>query len=124
MYRFSILSFVLISAGIAPVALAQAPQMTAVDPAKGKTGSVLVVTGVHLDKQRVDEVYLSDHTLDLMVKILEQTESSIKFRIPPSVKPGRLQLVVKPPGNDAPLLDQPVWVTVEEDKERSVAAQR
>jgi hypothetical protein len=96
--------------------------MTAVDPGAGKVGSVLVITGVHLDKKQVDEVYLSDHTLDLMVKILDQKETSIKIRIPPSVKPGRLQLVIKPPGEDAVLLDQPVWVTVEQDQ--VAAAQR
>jgi hypothetical protein len=114
MYRRSILPFVLICAGIAPVLSAQAPQMTSVEPGKGRVGSVLVVSGVHLDKHMVDEVYLSDHTLDLMVKILEQTETSIKFRIPPSVKPGRLQLVLKTPGEDAMLLEQPVWVTIED----------
>jgi len=116
MSRTQVLSFVLICAGIAPTASAQAPQMTTVEPGKGKVGSVLVVSGVHLDKKQVDEVYLSDHTLDLMVKILDQSESSISFRIPPSVKPGRLQLVIKTPGDDALLLDQPVWITVEQDQ--------
>src|SRR5579863_4638669 len=122
MYRCLILPFVLIGAGIAPVASAQAPQMRSIEPGKGKVGSVLLVSGVHLDKHNVDEVYLSDHTLDLMVKILEQSETSIKFRIPPSVKPGRLQLVLKTPGEEAMLLEQPVWVTIEDDT--VAAAQR
>lgn len=122
MHRCSILPFVLICAGIAPVVSAQAPQMRSIEPGKGRVGSVLVVSGVHLDKHMVDEVYLSDHTLDLMVKILEQTETSIKFRVPPSVKPGRLQLVVKTPGEDAVILEQPVWVTIEDDA--VAAAQR
>ena len=122
MSRFSIPSFLLLCAGLTSIAYAEAPQMTSVDPGAGKVGSVLVITGVHLDKTKVDEVYLSDHTLDLMVKILDQKETSIKIRIPPSVKPGRLQLVIKPPGEDAVLLDQPVWVTVEQDQ--VAAAQR
>ena len=122
MSRSSVLSFVFICAGIAGSASAQAPQMQTIEPGKGKVGSVLVVKGVYLDKRRVDEVYLSDHTLDLMVKVLEQSESSIKFRIPPSVKPGKLQLVVKTPGDDAMMLEQPVWVTVEDDA--MAAAQR
>ena len=122
MSRSSVLSFVFICAGIAGRASAQAPQMQTIEPGKGKVGSVLVVKGVYLDKRRVDEVYLSDHTLDLMVKVLEQSESSIKFRIPPSVKPGKLQLVVKTPGDDAMMLEQPVWVTVEDDA--MAAAQR
>ena len=122
MSRVSVLSFVFLCAGIAGRASAQAPQMQTIEPGKGKVGSVLVVKGVYLDKRRVDEVYLSDHTLDLMVKVLEQSESSIKFRIPPSVKPGKLQLVVKTPGDDAMMLEQPVWVTVEDDA--MAAAQR
>lgn len=77
-----------------------------------------VATGVHLDKTKVEEVYLSDHTLDMMVKVLEQSDGEIKFRIPPSVKPGRLQLVVKTAGKNALILEQPVYITVEEEKEK------
>jgi hypothetical protein len=94
---------------------AQAPQMSAVQPRSGKIGAVLSVKGVYLDKTRVDEVYLTDHALDMKVKVLDQTGEYIKFRIPPSVKPGRLQLVVKTAGKQCKLLEQPVYVTVEED---------
>jgi len=99
--------------GLAPLR-AQVPQMTTVDPGVGKIGSVLRVNGVHLDKDRVDEVYLSDKTLDMKVKVLEQSDNWIKFRIPPSVKPGRLQLVVKTTGRNSLVLEQPVYITVEE----------
>lgn len=105
-----ILSFVLICAATVS---AQVPQMTNVDPGKGKIGSVLRVTGVYLDKQKVDEVYLTDHTFDMMVKVLEQSDNAIKFRIPPSVKPGRVQLLVKTAGKEPLLLEQPVFITIE-----------
>ena len=108
----------------ARIATGASPQMTNVEPAKGKIGSVLCVTGVNLDKQQVDEVYLTDHTFDMMVKVLEQTEKSIKFRIPPAAKPGRVQLVIKTSGSDAILLEQPVWVTIEEGNEAGAAARR
>jgi hypothetical protein len=125
MSRSLILSFSLICAGIVPRALAQAPHMTAVDPGKGKVGSVLRVTGVNLDKQRVDEVYLSDKSFDMMVKVLDQTADYIKFRIPPSIKPGRMQVVIKTAGKDAILLEQPVFVTIEAEKDSNeVAAAR
>jgi hypothetical protein len=99
--------------GLAPLS-AQVPQMNNVDPGGGKIGSVLRVNGIHLDKDKVEEVYLSDQTLDMKVKVLEQSENWIKFRIPPSVKPGRLQLVVKTTGRASQVLEQPVFITVEE----------
>ncbi|HEV2447633.1 MAG TPA: hypothetical protein VGS58_17000, partial [Candidatus Sulfopaludibacter sp.] len=56
-------------------------------------------------------------------KVLDQTEDSIEFRIPPSAKPGRLQLLVKTPGKKPLLLEQPVYITVEEkDPSVEVAA--
>jgi siroheme synthase (precorrin-2 oxidase/ferrochelatase) len=70
----------------------------------------------------VDEVYLTDHTLDMKVKVLDQTEDTIEFRIPPSVKPGRLQLLVKTTGKQVLLLEQPVFITVEEPKETGEVA--
>jgi hypothetical protein len=70
----------------------------------------------------VDEVYLSDHTLDMKVKVLDQKDDTIEFRIPPSVKPGRLQLVVKTAGKQPLILEQPVYITVEEPKETTEIA--
>lgn len=93
---------------------AQTPVMHQVIPDSGKIGSVLTVQGAFLDKTKVDEVYLSDHTFDMKVKVLNQTDHSIEFRIPPFAKPGRLQLVVKTTGNDPEILEQPVYVTIED----------
>jgi hypothetical protein len=90
--------------------------MTTVTPSSAKIGAVLKVKGVHLDAGKVDEVYLSDQTFDLKVKVLSQTDDSIEFRVPPFVKPGRLQLVVKTADKDPVLLEQPVFITIEEGK--------
>jgi hypothetical protein len=104
----------LLSFGLALSSQAQVPQMNKVQPDSGKVGSVLRVHGLYLGKEKVEEVYLTDHTFDMMVKVLDQTEDSIEFRIPPSAKPGRLQLLVKTTGKKPMLLEQPVYVTVEE----------
>ena len=96
---------------------AQVPMMSKVSPQSGKTGSVMKIQGVFLDKTKVDEVYLSDHTFDMKVKVLGQTDDSIEFRIPPFAKPGRLQLVIKTAGKEPLIMEQPVYVTVEEPKE-------
>jgi hypothetical protein len=112
----------LISFGLAGSLWAQAPQMTRVQPDNGAIGAVLRVQGVYLGKAKVDEVYLTDHTMDMKVKVLAQTDDSIEFRIPPSVKPGRLQLLVKTAGKQAVLLEQPVFITVDEQKEAGEVA--
>jgi hypothetical protein len=108
--------------GLAGSLSAQAPQMNTVQPGSGKIGAVLRIHGVYLDKAKVDEVYLTDHTFDMKVKVLDQTADTIEFRIPPSVKPGRLQLLVKTTGKQAVLLEQPVFITVEEPKESGEVA--
>ena len=97
----------------------QVPQMQNVEPKSGKIGSVLRATGLHLGKTKVEEVYLTDHTFDMMVKVLDQTDNSIQFRIPPSVKPGKLQLLVKTTGKEPVLLEEPVYIMVEEEKDTS-----
>ena len=98
--------------GLAAALSAQTPQMNDVQPDGGKVGAVLRIHGVSLGKAKVDEVYLSDHTLDMKVKVLDQKDDAIEFRIPPSVKPGRLQLVVKTAGKQPLILEQPVFITV------------
>jgi hypothetical protein len=108
--------------GLAGSLSAQAPQMSNVQPNGGKIGSVLRVHGLFLGKAKVDEVYLTDHTFDMKVKVLDQQDDVIEFRIPPSVKPGRLQLLVKTSGKQPLLLEQPVYITVEEPKETTEIA--
>ena len=97
---------------------AQVPVMHDVQPDSGKIGSVLRVHGFYLGKARVDEVYLTDHTFDMKVKVLDQTDDYIEFRIPPFVKPGRLELLVKTTGKEPMLLEQPVYINIEEPKEK------
>lgn len=95
---------------------AQVPMMRKVLPDNGTIGSVLRIQGNFLGKTKVDEVYLTDHTFDMKVKVLDQTEDYIEFRVPPFVKPGRLQLLVKTTGKEPLLLEQPVYITIEEPK--------
>ena len=109
----------LLCLGLAASLPGQVPQMRTVQPDSGKIGAVLHVEGVYLGKTKVDEVYLTDHTFDMKVKVLGQSEDAIEFRIPPSVKPGRLQLLVKTTGKEPLLLEQPVYITVEEPKDTS-----
>jgi len=100
----------------------QAQMLNAVRPDSGKIGSVLRIRGNDLGKAKIDSVYLSDQTLDMMVKVLNQTDDFIEFRIPPSVKPGKFQLVLKTAGKVPRLLEQPFYIKVEESGEASEVA--
>ena len=108
--------------GLSACLPAQAPQMDSVSPDSGKIGATVRAHGVCLGRDHVDSVYLSDHTLDMMVKVLSQSDNLIEFRIPPSVKPGKLQLVIKTTGKEAFILEQPFYVTVEDRKDTGEVA--
>jgi len=114
----SLLSVVPVAPLAAQIPTEHVPQMQTVEPKSGKIGSVLRVTGFDLGKTKIDSVYLTDDTLDMMVKVLNQSDQTIEFRIPPSVKPGKLQLLVKTTGKEPVLLEQPVYITVEEEEEK------
>jgi TonB family protein len=97
-----------------------APQTDSVEPRVGKPGTTIKIKGKALDKSHVDEVYLTDHRFDMKVKILDQGEGHLTIRVPPFVRPGRLQLLLLTSGNNPVYLEQPWYVQIESDDETSV----
>lgn len=94
-----------------------APQIKTVSPKVVKPGDSVTVTGVSLGEDLVEEVYLSDHKFDMKVKVLEQTATLIKFRVPPFAKPGRMQLLMLMKAikdEDPKLLELPAYLLIEE----------
>ena len=89
------------------------PQVTRLEPKIAQPGTVITVTGVALGKAKVEEVFLTDHRFDMKVKVLEQTDQTLKIRVPPFVKPGRHQLLLLTSGQNPVYLEQPVYVLVE-----------
>lgn len=92
-----------------------APQIKTVLPRTAKPGDTVVVTGVSLGEDRVEEVYLSDHKFDMKVKVLEQSGNQIKFRVPPFAK-GRMQLLMLMKAEkeeDPKLLELPAYLLIE-----------
>jgi hypothetical protein len=75
-------SATLLCCGFVGSLAAQGPQMSAVEPNTGKIGEVVRVHGAYLGKEKVDEVYLSDHTFDMKVKVLDQKDDVIEFPHP------------------------------------------
>ncbi|MBZ5592961.1 MAG: IPT/TIG domain-containing protein [Acidobacteriia bacterium] len=89
------------------------PRMTSVDPDSAKAGDILTVTGEHLDKGEVTELYLTDGKKDTKCQMTEQSPTALKFKVPDKVTAGRFALMVLTGGKDPKLIEQPVKVTIE-----------
>jgi len=98
------------------------PTMSSVEPASAKVGAVVVIQGTNLDRDNVAALYLTDGRTDIKVPILEQTATSIQFRIPPEAKPGRLALMVLTKGKDPRLIEEPVKITIEPETTSSTSS--
>ena len=89
------------------------PRLNSVEPANGKVGDILTVTGSNLGKEAIAVLYLTNGKDDTKTDMTEQAAESIKFKIPASMKAGRYSLMVLTRGENARLIEQPVKVTVE-----------
>ena len=120
--RISLLSIPLLIA-LAPANLQSQdgmPLISSVEPASGKVGDVLSIQGANLGQDNVAALYLTDGNTDLKVVMIEQTSTSIKFRIPSEAKPGRFAPVVLTKGKNPRLIEQPVKMTVEPETAASM----
>jgi hypothetical protein len=114
--RLSFIAPVLIALVFIPsIVLAQGafPRMTAVEPDTGKAGDVLSVAGENLGKETVAQVFFTDGKTDTKVEITEQAATSIKIKVPASMKTGRFSLMVLTAEKQPKLIEQPVKVNVE-----------
>lgn len=100
----------------AAILLAQTPmpQIHNVDPMSVKAGEVVSLQGEYLDQEYVSGILLTDETTDFKAVITEQTATSIKIKVPSTMKPGRFGVVVKLKKDPTKEIEQPVKVTVEE----------
>jgi hypothetical protein len=110
--KLSFLAPLLVAACMVVYAQQAMPRMTTVEPASGKTGDVITVSGENLEKTQVSKVYLTDGKTDVQVDVMEQAATSLKFKIPLKAK-GRLALMLLTGGKEPKLIEQPVKVTVE-----------
>lgn len=88
------------------------PRMTTVDPMAAKVGEIVTVSGEHLDKANVAEVFLTDGKSDTKVEITEQAAVALKFKVPDAAKPGG-RLVIRTPSTPPKDYIQPVKVTIQ-----------
>jgi hypothetical protein len=114
--KLSLLVSLLVAASFAAYAQSATPRMTSVDPDSGKRGDVITVTGENLTKQYVAKLYLTDgnEKNDVEVQITEQTDTTIKFKIPAKAIAGRLALMILTTSKPAQFIEQPVKITVDD----------
>jgi nitrous oxidase accessory protein NosD len=113
--KMSFVFALLLVAGISGFAQEGLPRMLSVDPPNAKAGDVIVVTGEHLGKAVVDKVFLTDGKNDVPVDVTEQTETTIKFKIPAKAATGeRLAVMILTAGKDAKYIEQPVKIMIEQ----------
>ena len=89
----------------------ETPFMRVVAPTSAKPGDTVVVTGEALDKSRVSEVYLTDGAKDFKMEIVQQSNTSITFKVPDATPPGRFGLMVLT-AREPKFIEQPVNLVV------------
>lgn len=85
------------------------PRITKVDPAAGKAGMNLTITGENLGNGSVDGVLLSDNEKDYPAEMVEQTAEKIVMKVP-AVQPAGYNVSIKVGNN---IYIQPVRFTVQ-----------
>ena len=112
--KLSLIALLLLAACFAAYGQQAMPRMVACEPQNGKPGDVIAITGENLQKDVVAKVYLTDGKNDLLVEVLDQSATGIKFKIPEKAAAGRLALMVLTAGKDSKLIEQPVKLQVDE----------
>ncbi len=115
-FTFALPLLALLIAAIIPLPVgAQAgyPKLATVTPDTGRVGDVLTVEGENLGDSNVESLFLTDGQTDWKTEILEQSGTTIRFRIPETAKPGRFSLMVLTRGETQTLIEQPIKVNIE-----------
>jgi IPT/TIG domain len=112
--KYAIFAAAVLFAALPPLALrvfaqSTTPHITTVDPASGKVGDTVTLTGTNLGKSTVVAVYLSDDKSDYKGTLVEQAAEKLVFKVP-QVKAGGYNLSVQ---IGAQILILPTHFTVE-----------
>lgn len=116
-YKFILASLLIVFAAT-PLLTGQEiiPRFMSVEPASGKVGTDIVITGENIGKANVAELYFTDGTTDIKTPMIEQTDTTIKCKIPPKVTGGvRYKLMLLTRGKEPKLIEQPVRVEIDEE---------
>ena len=112
--RMSFVAPLVLAAGLTAFAQQPMPKMNTVDPMSARAGDEITVAGENLEKDLVAKVYLTDEKHDVQVDLTVQTATTLKFKVPDKVAPGRFALMLLTTGKQPKLIEQPVKLTVEQ----------
>src|SRR5713226_6790112 len=110
--KLSLITPLLALAAIALYPQQAMPRMTGIEPDSAKAGDVLTISGEHLGKGEVVELYLTDGKKDTKVEVTDQAATAIKFKIP-KMAAGRFAVMVLTGGKEPKYIEEPVKVTVQ-----------
>lgn len=94
------------------------PFVSSVEPQTAKIGDTVTARGTRLGSDAVTALYLTDGTVDIKVEVLDQNDTTLKFKIPRTAKPGRFALMVRTSGPEGRLIEEPVKITIEPETAR------
>lgn len=90
------------------------PTLKSVDKDEALRGDVVSASGNNLGKSVVAGIYLTRGGEDLELKVLEQTDTAIRFEIAPNTKFARWSLMLLTAGASPTYIEQPVKLSVVE----------
>lgn len=99
---------VLILVAVSLPAQVAIPSIKSVDPMSGKVGDTVKATGENLSKESVVQVFLTDGKNDIPCEIMDQTATTVAFKIPAKATPMRYSVAVLTPGKEPKFIEQPV----------------
>lgn len=92
----------------------KSPTLKSVDKDEALRGDVVTANGANLGKDVVAGLYLTLGGNDLELKVLEQTDTAIRFEVAPDTKFARWALMVLTAGPSPTYIEQPVKLSVVE----------
>lgn len=113
--RYSIYCLILLAAFSFPGwSQDKSPMVKSVDKPEALRGDVVTATGTNLGKAVVADVYLTLGGDDVELKVLNQSDTAIRFEIGPNTKFARWALMLLTAGDAPAYIEQPVKVDVVE----------
>jgi len=94
------------------VGVTTASRIIRLAPDTAKPGDIVIAYGQGLGTSRIADLSLTEGRGHALVTILEQTETSIRFRVPAMLTAGRYILVIHPANRYRDGIEQPVTLTV------------
>lgn len=90
------------------------PMLKSVDKSEALRGDVVSASGSNLGKAVVAGIYLTQAGEDLELKVIEQTDTAIRFEVAPNTKFARWSLMLLTAGATPTYIEQPVKLSVVE----------